>query len=123
MDATAHQTTWSTYQQAWSDVPPATRRELLARSVSEGGVYTDPLAVCQGHDALQAYIEAFRQSMPGASFKNHRFTAHHDQSHAEWSLYDAQGQEVQPGHSYARFGADGRLTHVTGFFAAPAEAA
>ena len=123
MPDTAQQTTWSTYQKAWSDVSPAARRELLAHSTSEDGFYTDPLAVCQGHDALQSYIEAFRQSMPGASFKNHRFSAHHAQSHAEWSLYDAQGQEVQPGSSYARFGEDGRLTHVTGFFAAAPEGA
>ncbi|MBE7209851.1 MAG: nuclear transport factor 2 family protein [Gluconacetobacter diazotrophicus] len=119
MPDSAQQTIWHTYQKAWSDVSPDTRRELLARSVSEDGVYTDPLAVCRGHDALQSYIEAFRQSMPGAAFKNHRFTAHHEQSHAEWTLYDAQGREVQPGNSYARFGEDGRLTQVTGFFAVP----
>lgn len=115
------QTTWHTYQKAWSDVSPAERRELLARSVAENGIYTDPRSSCQGYDALQNHIEQFRQSMPGASFKNHRFVEHHAQSHAEWTLYDAQGQEVQPGNSYARYGEDGRITHVAGFFAvAPA---
>ena len=121
MPDSAQQTTWYTYQKAWSDVSSDERRELLARSVSEDGVYTDPRSFCQGLNALVSYIEQFRQRMPGASFKNHRFVEHHAQSHAEWTLYDAQGQEVQPGNSYARYGEDGRITHVSGFFAvAPA---
>ncbi len=120
MPESPQETTWYTYQKAWSDVSSAERRELLARSVSENGVYTDPLSSCQGYDALVNYIEQFRASMPGALFKNHRFVEHHAQSHAEWTLYDAQGKEFQSGNSYARYGQGGRITHVTGFFdAAP----
>lgn len=116
MPDTAQQTTWYTYQKAWSDVSSAERRELLGQSTSEDCVYTDPMTECRGQDALQSYIEQFLQTMPGATFKNRRFFEHHAQSHAEWTLYDAQGQEVQPGNSYARFGEDGRLTHIAGFF-------
>ena len=116
MPASTQETTWYTYQKAWSDVSPAERRELLARSLSEGCVYMDPRSLCQGYDVLTSHIEQFRASMPGASFKNHRFVEHHAQSHAEWTLYDAQGQEIQSGNSYARYGQDGRITHVAGFF-------
>lgn len=123
MPDTAQQTTWYAYQKAWSDVSSAERRELLSRSVSEEYVYTNPSAECHGHDALQNYIETFRRSMPGASFKNRRYNEHHAQSHAEWTLYNAQGQKVQPGNSLALFGEDGRMMRVTGFFTVPAEAA
>ena len=120
LDST-QETTWYTYQKAWSDVSSAERRELLTRSVSEDGIYTDPQSECRGYDALQTHIEQFRESMPGASFKNHRYLEHHAQSHAEWILYDAQGQELQPGNSYALYGEDGRITRVAGFFAVAPE--
>jgi hypothetical protein len=112
----AHLSTWYTYQKAWSDVSSAERQGLLVDSVTDGCVYTDPSTQCNGRAELMAFIEQFRQSMPGTSFKNNTFTHHHAQSLATWVLQDAQGNELQPGMSYARFGEDGRLTLVTGFF-------
>ena len=110
-------TTWHTYQAAWApNLDSAERLALLARSVAEDGVYTDPQSECPGHAALLAHIEAFRQQMPDTTFRNHTFLTHHEQSLAEWTLYDAQGAELQPGKSYARFGEDGRLTSIAGFF-------
>lgn len=109
--------TWHTYQAAWAPhLSSAERQELLTRSVHEDGVYADPHSECLGHAALLAHIEAFRQQMPDAPFRNHSFLSHHAQSLAEWTLYDAQGTELQPGKSYARFGEDGRLTRIAGFF-------
>ena len=111
--------TWSTYQKAWSDVSASERQDLLNRSVSADCVYTDPLVQCTGREELIAYIRQFRQSMPGGSFKNQKFVEHHGESLAEWTLYDAGGAAPQSGASHARFGEDGRITRVTGFFDIP----
>ena len=115
----AYRETWATYQAAWEDVSPAERQELLNKSVADDCVYTDPLGQARSRAALIAYIEGFQQAMPGYSFKNHTFSDHHAQSLAGWMLYDGGGAEVQPGSSWAHYGEDGRITSVSGFFAAP----
>lgn len=116
MSNDAYRSTWATYQAAWEEVGDTERQELLSRSVADDCVYTDPQGQCEGRAALTTYIEQFRQGLPGYSFKNHTFAAHHAQAIAEWTLYDAQGAEAQPGKSYAHFGEDGRITNVAGFF-------
>ncbi len=119
MQTEGYRSTWATYQAAWEDIGSSERQDLLYRSVSDHCIYSDPMVECHGREELIAYIEEFRKSMPGGSFKNHEFINHHSQSHAEWKLYDATGKEVQPGSSWAEFGQDGRITRVTGFFAVP----
>ncbi len=119
MQSEALKTTWATYQAAWEDVGPEERQQLLNTSVTDDCVYSDPNVECSGRVALVEYIEAFRQSLPGGTFKNHTFLDHHAQSIAEWSLNDASGAELQPGKSYARYDEDHRITVVTGFFQTP----
>ena len=118
----AYRAAWAAYQAAWEDVSPAERQELLKKSVSDNCVYTDPQGQTSSLAALIVYIEGFRQAMPGYSFKNQTFLEHHAQSLAEWTLYDASGAEAQPGSSWAHYGEDGRITNVSGFFAAPPDA-
>lgn len=115
---TAHRSTWATYQRAWEDVSSTKRQKLLNDSISDGCIYTDPVGQTHGRAELVAYIEKFRESMPAGSFKNLTFLEHHDQSMAEWMLFQG-GAEFQPGSSWARFGEDGRIANVTGFFATP----
>lgn len=108
--------TWNTYQSAWSDISAHERRELLARSVADNCVYSDPTDYCEGVDALIAHIEGSQAKVPGARFRNDKFLDHHDQGLSEWTMYDGKGAVVATGTSYARFGADGRLSQMTGFF-------
>ena len=115
----AYRTIWATYQAAWEDVGSAERQDLLNKSVSDNCVYTDPQGQAHSRAELIAYIEGFRQAMPGYTFKNHTFLDHHAQSLAGWILYDANGAEVQPGSSWAHYGEDGRITKVSGFFDVP----
>ncbi len=116
MSTEAHRSTWATYQAAWEEVSPAQRRDLLSGSVAEACVYSDPQGEIHGLTELIAYIEKFRETMPGVSFKNHTFLDHHAQSMAAWTLYDKEGAALQPGSSWAFFGDDGRITKVSGFF-------
>lgn len=114
-----HSSTWATYQAAWGDVSDPKRQDLLNKSVSDDVVYTDPSGQASNRGELITFIEEFKQSMPGATFRNHKLIGHHAQTMAEWMLYDANGAELVPGSSWARYGEDGRLTNVSGFFEAP----
>ncbi len=108
--------TWTTYQAAWSDIADDERRALLVESVDKNCVYADPTDRCEGIDALIAHIEGSQKKMPGARFRNDKFLVHHDQGLSEWTMFDGEGSVFTTGTSYARFGADGRLTRMTGFF-------
>ena len=118
---TSYRSTWARYQRAWEHVSSAERQASLEQSVSDDCIYTDPMGETHGRAELAAYIENFRITMPTGSFKNLKFLEHHDQSMAEWMLFQ-NGAELQPGSSWARFGVDGRITNVTGFFAVPESA-
>ena len=108
--------TWKTYQAAWSDISAEERKELLRDSVSANCVYADPTAECRGIDELISKIEDSQKQYPGASFENTKFLDHHDQGLSNWTMHDATGGTVAVGTSYARFGQDGLLVQMTGFF-------
>ena len=107
---------WTGYQAAWSNIADDERRALLATSVDEHCIYSDPTGGCDGVEDLIARIEQSQKTMPGAWFRNDRFLDHHDHGLFEWTMFDGEGAEVATGTSYARFGADGRLIQMTGFF-------
>jgi len=113
----AYRSTFETYQSAWSlHISPAERQRRLDMSVAEDCFYTDPGSACHGYAELIAKIEDSNQRFPGASFRIDRFLDHHAQALFSWTMFDGQGNEFVTGASYVRFGADGRLTHLTGFF-------
>lgn len=116
MHAEAKFDTWKIYQSAWSDNADEERRALLAKSVAEDCAYSDPTDSCNGVDALIAHIEGSQKKMPGARFQNDKVLDHHDQGLSDWTMVDGKGTVVATGTSYAPFGADGRLTQMTGFF-------
>ena len=111
--------TWSTYQSAWRPIGEAERRELLARSVSDEILYTDPASQVRGVDALAERIAASQERFAGSRFHNDSFLEHHGQGLFHWTMYDADGAVFVKGSSFGRFGEDGRLTQATGFFEAP----
>ena len=108
--------TWNAYQAAWTAGSPAERQQQLSRSVAADCEYADPTAECHGLAALVAHVEQSRQHYPGASFRNDKFLAHHDQALSWWTMLAADGSTLATGTSYARFGDGGRLTQMTGFF-------
>ena len=63
-----------------------------------------------------AHIEGSQEKRLGASFRNDKFLDHHDQGLSEWTMFDGKSAIVATGTSYARFGDDGRLIQMTGFF-------
>ena len=119
MDDQACLRTWNTYQAAWGPISEAERRELLAQSVSDAIVYTDPVSQVTGVRALAERIAASQVQFKGFSFRNDSFLEHHGQALFHWTMYDATGEVFVRGSSFGRFGEDGRLTQATGFFKAP----
>jgi len=113
----AYLATWTAYQSAWSsDIDASERQELLTGTVAEECVFTDPTDQGHGHEELIAKIGGSNQRFPGAAFQNKTFDDHHAQALITWTMVDGAGQAFVQGTSYVRFGADGRLTQMTGFF-------
>lgn len=107
---------WRTYQSAWSAMAADKRLGLLAQSAAPDAIYSDPTDECAGRTALIEHIEASQAKTPGATFQNDEFVTHHGQGLSAWTMRDGAGATVATGHSYARFGADGLLMQMTGFF-------
>ena len=120
MTTSPHQSTFEAYQSAWVlGLAPSERRRLLLESVARDCVYQDPGIECHGHDELIAKIEDANRKGPGARFRNDSFFTHHDKAVVNWTMFDGAGEEYAKGASYVQFGADGRLTHMTGFYNQP----
>ncbi len=120
MASSPHLSTFETYQSAWAiGVSPDERQRLLRKSVAEDSLYQDPGTTCHGHGELTAKIEDANRKGPGATFRNDSFLTHHDKAVVTWTMFDGAGEEYAKGASYVQFGADGRLTHMTGFYDPP----
>ena len=57
------------YIAAWNETDPATRRALIARTWTEDGSYLDPLLSGEGHDGIDAMIDAVQTQFPGYRFR------------------------------------------------------
>jgi hypothetical protein len=118
MEKQIYESNWNTYQDAWADISAAERQELLGRVMAEGYTFESPGGEGRGLAELAAHIAVFQKQYPGASFKTHSMIVHHEQALAEWIMYDKDGAEYLPGKSYVRFGEDGRLLQLVGFWQA-----
>lgn len=111
---------WETYASAWKAEGADAKRAALALSVEDCAVYRDPLAECQGQEALVAYMLDFHKQVPGGHFQTTYFLAHHGRSIARWDMRDGQGRKIGDGVSYGEYAANGQLVAMTGFFDVPA---
>ena len=109
--------TFEAYQSAWrSNISAAERQRRLEASVVEDCVYCDPGFECRGYAELLVKTDDSKQHFRGATFHVDTFLEHHDQAVANRTMFDGEGTEFVKGASHVRFGEDGRLTHMTGFF-------
>ncbi len=107
---------WTTYLSAWGPVSAAERQDLLRRSVSEQCIYTDPTDECHDVGELIARMEQTQARFPGSRITNDKLLAHDMQSLSYWTMVDGDGVLLTPGNSYARYGEDGRLVQMSGFY-------
>lgn len=104
------------YLQTWNETDPGARRKAIDELWAEDGVYTDPVAVAVGRDAIDAMIAAVQGQFPGLVFTlAGRVDAHHNLARFTWHL-GPQGEEaLVVGFDVAVLGDDGRIAQVHGF--------
>lgn len=106
----------SDYLAAWNETDTGTRRQVIERVFAPEARYVDPLAVAEGHDALDATIAAVQGQFPGW-----RFTlagpvdAHHDQARFTWTLGPDGAPAPVVGFDVVQCDPSGRLVLVLGF--------
>ena len=117
MTAESQRKTWETYASSWSEMNPARRLGLFGECLQTDCVYADPAVQVMGFEHLASYMVEVSTKVPGVRFITTAFVAHHGQSLAHWNMVRGDGQVVSQGASYARYGADGKLLQMSGFFA------
>jgi hypothetical protein len=110
------QTLWATYSDAWRHLSPQDRATMLAASVADGVTFTAPGANGQGVADLTTMLEEFQRTYPGAYFDTSELIVQNNQSLASWSMLDQSGAVILTGNSYARYGDEGRIVHLAGFW-------
>jgi hypothetical protein len=108
------------YLKSWSETDASKRLELLGRCLNPDCVYTDSVIQVHGREQLSEYMAEFQQSAPRGAFVATKFATHHDRALMHWNMIDGKQDLLTQGASYFSYGADGRLTQMTGFFELPA---
>lgn len=104
------------YLACWNETDPATRRALIERQWAEDATYVDPMADVQGHEALDATIEAVQTQFPGFVFTPAGpVDAHHQQARFTWGLGPEGAEPLIVGFDVVLTGTDGRIVSVLGF--------
>lgn len=109
--------TVKTYSAAWTETDAGRRLEMLERCWTEGGVYSDPLNVAEGREALDALIGATQQQFPGVRFAfESGIDQHHEFIRFQWRMVRPNGDTLVDGLDVGELAPDGRLRRITGFF-------
>ena len=93
---------------------------MFEQCLSPECVYTDPIIQATGYGQLSGYMAELQKNVPGVRFVTTDSKNHHDRSLTHWNMLDGKGNILDQGASYGVYGADGRLTQMTGFFEPPA---
>ena len=109
---------WEAYTNAWADIDPTHREQLVKMSVSDDIDFSNPLIAGRGRVELINAMAQFQKQFPGARFGENTCIIHHEQLLSSWTLYGKDGSVLLTGHNYARSNGEGRLVHMAGFFQA-----
>ncbi|AWS44856.1 nuclear transport factor 2 family protein [Streptosporangium sp. 'caverna'] len=104
------------YIATWNETDPVARRAAIEQIWAEDGAYTDPIAVAEGLEAIDATIAAVQGQFPGFVFTlAGPVDAHHDIARFTWELGPAGGESLVVGFDVAVLTEDGRISRVHGF--------
>lgn len=103
------------YIDSWNETDPRRRRALIDEVWAEHGRYTDPLAVAEGRDAIDATIAAVQAQFPGLRFTAGPVDAHHDIARFTWTLGADGGDPLVVGFDVAVLTAEGSIAAIHGF--------
>jgi len=105
------------YIAAWNETDALKRRDLIAKTWTEDGVYVDPRRRGDGHEQLSTMIQGVQEHFPGYRFRRAGDAdAHNDCVRFRW---EAGGMDGAPlffaGTDFGVIDTDGRFRSVTGF--------
>ncbi|RVX46694.1 SnoaL-like protein [Nonomuraea polychroma] len=104
------------YIASWNETDPVARRAAIDEIWAEDGTYTDPIAVAEGRDAIDATIAAVQGQFPGLTFAlAGPVDAHHDIVRFTWELGPEGGEALVVGFDVAVLTPGGRIAKVHGF--------
>lgn len=105
------------YIATWNEADPERRRDLIARTYSDGALYLDPMLQAEGRDGIDAMIVSVQERFPGHRFRRTGdVESHHDRVRFTWDLVPEEGSAVVSGTDFGVVTPDSRLAAVTGFF-------
>jgi len=116
-DIAAVTATIDTYFAMLNEADDARRAELAGQAFDPAGVFVDPLARCDGPDAIAQMVGAAIQQFPGHRFaRTSGIDTHHKVVRFSWELAAGDGTVAVAGLDVGTLAADDRLTGIAGFF-------
>jgi hypothetical protein len=107
---------WNSYMAAFGATVQEEREQLLAQSVSEDVVFTNPGGKGQSRLELSLHIAKFQRAFPGVYFLTEKVYAQPDNLLAKWSMYKQDGTKVETGYNFVRPDHEGLFSYMAGFF-------
>ncbi|MGA9278409.1 nuclear transport factor 2 family protein [Ilumatobacter sp.] len=105
------------YLDAYGETDADRRLQLISESFTPDATLADPPLDAAGHDGLSAMFAAVQSQFPGHTFmRTSAVDEHHGAARYEWSLAGPDGTVAVIGNDFVRFGSDGKLASVVGFF-------
>lgn len=106
-----------TYLAAYGETNEERRRAQIGDAFREDATLADPPFETSGHDGIGDTFAAVQSQFPGHTFRRtSSIDQHHDAARYEWELRAPDGTVAVAGTDFVRFGDDGRIASVTGFF-------
>lgn len=105
------------YIAIWNETDENTRRNLIARTWTAEGTYTDPLLKSEGRDGIDAMTAGFQ-----ATYPDHRFERDGDCAFDQgklrfgWKLIQPTGETFITGEDVCTLSDEGLFASITGTF-------
>ena len=102
---------------SWNAVDPEDRRDLVAGTWTEDGVFVDPVMQGEGHAGIDALVAGVQARFPGFRLtRTGPVDAHNGRMRFTWAMGPEGGESVVEGLDIGVIAEDGRLRSITGFF-------
>lgn len=105
------------YIAMWNATDGDRRRALIAQVWAAAARYRDPMLAGDGHDGIDAMVQAVHAQYPGHRFsRTSAVDCHNDRIRFGWALGAAGAAPLVTGVDFGVLADDGRLQEIAGFF-------